>query len=126
MASLLLLTPEYITCPSAQFWSIKGVDTHLAGKIRNDVFDGLPTFAISLLPQINHKFEMHLVSKLKMQGIKTININPGELLMEMQSMYFTSTCKSYSEMFTILQIKYRKKSTNQHSTISLTKLSMNT
>ena len=76
-------------------------------------------------PHINHKFEMHLVSKLKMQGIKTININPGELLMEMQSMYFSSTCKSYSEMFTILQTKNRKKSTNQHSTISLTKLSMN-
>ena len=45
--------------------------------------------------------------------------------MEMQSMYFSSTCKSYSEIFTILQIEYRQKSTNQHSTISLTKLSMN-
>ena len=46
--------------------------------------------------------------------------------MEMQSMYFSSTCKSYSKMFTILQIKFRQKSTNQNSTISLTKLSMNT
>ena len=68
---------------------------------------------------------MHLVSKLKMQGIKSININPGELLMEMQSMYFSSTCKSYSEMFAIIQIKLRQKSTNHYSTISLTKLSMN-